>query len=372
MKLRRAVARKGRSKMAVVCRGGNYYAVVRVDGVQRWIACGKSKRKAQLLHDEYIVKARRGELLIPKPITFTEFSKLFIDDYATISLKPVTVSMYRSSLSLYLIPAFGRYKMTSIRPDDVQRFVSKLVREGRLSSKSIRNILVPLRRMFTLAMQWGYAGTNPAKGIALPPKEDTEMEFLAPEQMRLLIEATAPEWRALVALGCLCGLRKGECLGLTWDNVLWDEHRLHIRQSLWGGKLQQPKTKKSLAKIPMPETVENLLLDRMMVSPASELNLVFCRQDGSPLRADFVNRGILAPALELAGVPKVTFHGLRHSFVAAHITAGTPLKVIQELARHASIQTTMDRYGHLTPETKEDAARRLEAAVWGGSGIRKD
>lgn len=358
--------------MSVVCRNGNYYAVVRIDGRQRWLACGKNKRRAKALHDEYVVKARRGELVIPKPITFEDFSKLWLEDYCAIRLKPVTVAEYRGYLKKYLVPAFGHMRMTAIRSDAVQRYVSDLVREGRLKPKSIRNQLVPLKRMFTVAIQWGYATANPAEHIALPKNVTDEMTFLTAGQMRQLIESTEPEWKALVSLGCLCGARKGECLGLTWDSVLWNEHRLHIRQSLWGGVLQEPKTPKSMAKIPMPKTVENLLLERMTVSPASEMNLVFCREDGSPLRPDFVNRGILQPALDRAGLPRVTFHGLRHSFVAAHITAGTPIKVIQELARHASIQTTMDRYGHLTPETKESAARRLEEAVWGTQGIRED
>ncbi len=351
--------------MAIVERNGNYYAVVRVDGVQRWLSCGTSKRRAQVLHDEFTVKARRGELHIPKPITFREFADLFIMDYAKVALKPVTVKEYEGYLRKYLVPAFGDKKMTAIQPEHVQKYVSRLVREGRLSPKSIRNQMIPFRRIFTIAMQWGYASSNPVKGIALPRKERNEIAFLTPEQMRRLMEATDTQWKGLIALGCMCGMRKGECLGLTWDNVLWAEHRINVRQSMWNGELQEPKTPRSVAKIPMPKAVEDFLLERMTLSPASEMNLVFCRDDGSPLRADWVNRGVLTPALKKAGLPHVTFHGLRHSFVAAHLAAGTPMKVIQELARHSSIQVSMDMYGHLTPETKEDAARRLEEAVWG-------
>ena len=95
------------------------------------------------------------------------------------------------------------------------------------------------------------------------------------------------------------------------------------------------------------------------------MNLVFCRKDGSPLRAEYVNFKIMKSALAKAGLPHVTFHGLRHSYVAAQIAAGTPIKVIQELARHSSVQTTLDRYGHLLPDSKEDAAAKLEEMMWG-------
>lgn len=346
-------------------RNGNFYAVVRVDGRQRWLAAGTSKRKAQMLHDEWVVKARKGELVIPKPITLAEFAELFIEDYCKVALKPVTISEYEGYLTKYLIPAFGSMRMSSIRHEHVQRYVSRLVREGRLSPKSIANQLVPLRRMFTIAQQWGYANHNPAKGIALPRSERKEMSILAPREMRLLIDATPVEWKALIAVGCLLGLRKGEALGLQWDAVLWDEHRIDVRKSLWGGQLQEPKTKKSSAKVPMTRRVEALLMERMTLSPASELDLVFCRVDGSPLRPDWVNRGLLEPALKKAGLPRVSYHQLRHSCISAHIAAGTNVKVVQELARHASIQTTLDLYSHVLPESKLKAAKVLEEAVWG-------
>jgi len=351
--------------MSVVEKRGCYYAVIYVDGKQRWLAAGKSKKKAQVLHDEWLVKSRKGELQIPKAIIFAEFAQIWLTDYCEVKLKPVTIKEYRGYLNKYLIPAFGRMKMTAIRPEHVQRHVTALVKEGRLKPKTIKNQIVPVKRMFALAMQWGYANQNPAENIALPRIENPDIPFLAPEQMRELIEATDPQWKSLIALACMCGLRKGECLGLTWDNVLWKTHFIHVKQSLWNGNLQTPKTKKSIAKIPMPRTVEALLLERMTISPASEMNLVFCRKDGSPLRQEYVNHGILKPALEATGLPRVTFHGLRHSFVAAHIAQETPMKVIQELARHSSIQTTLDRYGHLLPDSKEDAAAKLEDVMWG-------
>jgi integrase len=59
---------------------------------------------------------------------------------------------------------------------------------------------------------------------------------------------------------------------------------------------------------------------------------------------------------------------LRHSFVAGLISENVPIKVIQELARHASVQTTLDKYGHILPESGEDAIEKLEAAIWGARG----
>ena len=362
--------------MSLFQRNGRYYAILYVTDEkgrrQRWIPLGSatkiSKKEAQAAHDELAVRNHRQELVIPTPITFREFSEIWLRDYCEVTLKPVTISEYRGYLRKYLLPKFGAMKMTAIRSTHVQQHVSGLVRQGNLKPKTIRNQMVPMKRIFELAIRWGYATTNPAERIALPRQEHNEIAFLSPDQVRLLIEATDPEWKALIALGAMCGLRKGECLALDHSGVLFSEKRIHIKQSLWNGQLQEPKTKRSIAKVPMSPTVEALLMDRLLICPPSPLNLVFCRADGSPLRADWVNRGVLAPALERAGLPRVTFHGLRHSFVAGLISENVPIKVIQELARHASVQTTLDKYGHILPESGENAIEKLEVAIWGARG----
>lgn len=352
-------------------RNGRWYAIVYIDKRQKWIPLGStktlSKKQALAAHDELSLRNQRHELVIPPPITFQEFSEIWLRDYAEIMLKPVTISEYRGYLRKYLIPKFGSMKMTQIRPSMVQQHIASLVRQGNLKPKTIRNQMVPMKRMFELAIQWGYATSNPAAKVALPRQEHEEIAFLSPEQVRLLVEATDPQWKALIALGAMCGLRKGECLGLQHSAILWTEHRIKICRSLWNGELQDPKTKRSIATLPMPSKVEALLMERVVMCPASDMNLVFCRDDGSPLRPDYVNRGILAPALEKAGLPRITFHGLRHSFVAGLIQQNVNVKVVQELARHTSIQTTLDKYGHVLPESKEDAIVLLEQAIWGSA-----
>jgi integrase len=93
----------------------------------------------------------------------------------------------------------------------------------------------------------------------------------------------------------------------------------------------------------------------------------FILGDGpNPITNTLPNK-LLKRTLARAGLPSVTFHGLRHSFVAAHIAAGTPVKAIQEMAGHASITTTMDRYGHLLPQSNEQAARAIQDAVFGSA-----
>jgi len=130
------------------------------------------------------------------------------------------VKDYQGYLDKYLIPAFGHMRMASIQAEHVQRHVANLVREvvcGPRASEPTGTAQAHVR----VAKQWGYANDNPAESISLPRDQHTEVAFLSPTQMRALIEHTDPQWQALIALCCMCGLRKGECLGLTFDCILW-------------------------------------------------------------------------------------------------------------------------------------------------------
>lgn len=350
--------------MAVVLKGNNYYVVIRVDGKQKWVPAGKNKKQAYALHSEMTYKSSRDELVIPKAVLFKDFVDLWLKDYCAVTLKPSTLSDYTNTLKRHMIPEWGHMRLTAIRHDHVQRFVSQRVSDGNLKAKTIRNMVIPLKRLYAVANQWGYATHNPAKNLALPRVEKVEIAFLTAPQMRQLIEATEPEWRALIACACLLGTRKMESVAITRECLLFAEHAIVIKGSLYNGKIVEPKTSNSVARLPMPSMLESLIKERLLMASPNPQNLVFCHKDGRPLRSEFITRNILNPAIEKAGVPRVTFHGLRHSCIAAHIQAGTSLPILQKLARHASIQTTIDRYGHLVPEATEDAVKRLEEAIW--------
>ena len=350
--------------MCVVQKGDNYYVVIRLDGRQKWVPAGKSKKQANALNLEMTYKASRDELVIPKPMLFKDFVDLWLQDYCAVTLKPGTVSDYTNTLKKHMVPLWGHIRMTAIRNDRVQRYISDLVSENRLKPKTIRNQIVALKRMYSVANQWGYATHNPAKNLALPRLQQVEIAYLTAPQMRQLIEATEDEWKALIACACLLGTRKMETAAITKECLLFKEHAIQIKGSLYNGKIAEPKTGNSVARLPMPAMLESLMRERTLMSAPNPENLVFCHKDGRPLRSEYITRNILNPALKKAGLPAVTFHGLRHSCIAAHIQAGTSLPVLQKLARHASIQTTIDRYGHLLPEATDDAVRRLEESVW--------
>ena len=102
----------------------------------------------------------------------------------------------------------------------------------------------------------------------------------------------------------------------------------------------------------------------------NDLYLIFCRQDGTPLDPDTVSKIEFHRILKSAGIRRIRFHDLRHTYASLLVAQGESPKYIQCQLGHSSIQVTLDRYGHLMPDVNEAAAARLEDQVF-GPPIRK-
>lgn len=195
------------------------------------------------------------------------------------------------------------------------------------------------------------------------------MHFLSQEELSTLIGATPLEHRALIATACLTGMRRGELLALSWDDVDFLNSRLHVRRAVSGRKIAEPKSKYSRRVISIPTTLMEMLkseqLRQAVELPENPDNLVFPNQCGHLMDHSTLMRHVFWPALKRAGLPRVRFHDLRHSFASMLIHRGENVKYIQRVLGHSSIQTTLDVYGHLLPEAGAEAAERLEQAFFG-------
>jgi len=357
--------------MSLVKKGNVFYAVIYVDGKQRWIRCGNQRREAKRKHDQLVVEAATGDLRAESTITFSEFADQWVAAYAAVRLKRSTYKEYTCYLRVHLTPYFGHMRLKSITPQMVQTYVAFKVKEGRLNAKSVRNHMVVMKRMLTSAVDWGLINSNPASKTILPRIPQVEMAFLTPEDVRKLLDATPEGWsRLLIATACLTGARKGELLALQHEDWSLEKQTITIKRTLYDGVLQEPKSMRSVRVLPMPASVAHMY-ETLVPIGIEPSNFVFRQADGTPLANGTPNR-ILNRALEKAGLEKVTFHALRHTFVALAVAGGVPIKVIQELAGHASIQTTLDRYGHLLPESRADAASAVEMCVFQTSDTGDD
>lgn len=343
----------------------------------------------------------RGEYRAPARIRFDVFAAEWLDDYARVHVRPKTFEGYEGVLRVHLLPQFGRMFLGDITRKSIDAFVAdwstcgpayqerlraareaELVRAAREdrpprpvrlghSPKTIANALVPLREMLGHAVEWGYLTANPAIGVRRPRVESghDEMRALDADQVGRLLEHAPAEGRALLLCAVTTGLRRGELLGLRWGDVDWDAGRLWVRRSVGhDGEFQQPKTRGSVRAVAMPATLVWTLREHRMASCFKELDdLVFPSERGTPLDGGNMVKRFLLPALRAARLPHVRFHDLRHTYASLLIAQGAHPKLISEQLGHASVQITLDRYGHLMDQSYGDASAQLEAALFGGN-----
>ncbi|MGH8472575.1 MAG: tyrosine-type recombinase/integrase [Gammaproteobacteria bacterium] len=215
--------------------------------------------------------------------------------------------------------------------------------------------------------------SNPAEGTKLPGSSRrshdlVEANIFTPIEARALLDACDARWRMIVMTAVMSGLREGELLGLRWGDIDWNARQIYVRQQYTGGRFSEVKTKASRRRVDLSgELVAGLRRWRLECPPGTH-DLVFPNTVGRPDNpGTLLTRGFY-PALRRAGLRKIRFHDLRHTFASLLIANGEHPKRIQALMGHSSINVTMDVYGHLMPEGGGEVADRLGALVFCGSG----
>jgi integrase len=310
---------------------------------------------------------RNGKFrLTRKGITMAAFIAKWEEDYLLVRqqlgrLKESTLVGYRVNLRHHIGPFFGQMRIDEIALPHVREFI-KTVLAKQLAPATVLKVVALLKEMFKHAVQWGYLDANPAQYVERPRVEIEEMQILTPPEIRCLLEAAEEPVRTMILCAVLTGMRRGELLGLKWEDIDFERNRIQVRRSLWRGQLISPKSRRSRRAIDLAPTLKAALA---RLPSRFKGETVFTAADGGRIDPDnFINRD-WARTLRRSRLRRIRFHDLRHTYASLLIAQGAHPKYIQVQLGHASIQTTLDRYGHLMPETHEAEARKLDRLVFG-------
>lgn len=385
-------------KANMMQRGKSWVVYFRADGQQVWKSF-KVKEEAERYLAEERLKLARGEYHSPVKVTFREFAAKWLR-HTEGRVAAKTFEGYEGVLRVHVLPEFGERQLTQITLEALDEFLgdwlaggphfrereramnelekqkaaaadrpARKVTLGR-SPKTVANAVVPLKSMLSQAVRWHYLSSSPAAEVRRPRVERShdEMRPLTPAEIRKLVDAgPSPEAKTLLLLAATTGMRRGEVLGLRWGDVDHSAGRVWVRRSIGkDGRAQQPKSQRSVRAIAAtPTLLSELRLHRMRSEHKSEDDYVFASEAGTPLDGNNMVRRYLAPALRKAGMEAIRFHDLRHTFASLLIAQGEHPKLISEQLGHASVQITLDRYGHLMDQSYGDASGRLEAVLFG-------
>jgi integrase len=305
-----------------------YKVFAGLDGLgKRKFICGTVPTKKDAEKEARRLEGLRDQssLTLPSKETVAAYLRSWLENTKKGSVRERTWSGYSDYLRRYLenpppgAPPFGRVRMDKLSPEHLQRFYGWM-REGRgLAAGTIRQVHAVLRQGLAHATRTGAIGRNPAAGdlIVLPKIERREVRAMSKVEARRFLESAQEDrYHALWVLLLTCGLRPSEAFALTWEDVDWEEGRIHIQRSLTrqgveGWKIVPPKTSRGRRVVVLPEVALKALRgwrkiqieERLETGPKwKDHGFVFTTKTGLPLDSTNLNSENYLSVMQRAGL----------------------------------------------------------------------
>jgi integrase len=324
-----------------------------------------TKKQAWVVADSILRQLNLGHHRPQSVRTLAEFAK---NDWAPTvlpTLKYSTQRYYGYVLDTHILPAIGDRRLCDLTREEVQAFLTAKLKVG-LAWETVAHMKHTLSKMLSTAVEWGYSSENVATMVKLPRRvPGPPRAFLTEDQAKKLLAVLDEPGRTIVLTLLLTGCRIGEVLALRWKHVDLNRGVLHIRESVYQGHFGSPKTLSSIGDLPLGPKVVNAL-SRHRQKQGSEPHpdaLVFPNEKGGPHDTHNLLWRVLYPACKTARVPRVSWHGLRHSHATLLNSQGESVKTIQAQLRHSSARVSLEIYTHAVPQHQRDAVERLEQVI---------
>jgi len=276
---------------------------------------------------------------------------------------------YQTVINGHIKPHIAGTAINTITPVHVQRFYT-LLKEGGVGGRTCEIAHQVLNSAFRKAVQLRLLPSNPCASVDRPKAKTKEQETWTREQaLRFLEAAEGDRLEALYVLALTTGARQGELFGLCWSNFDEGQGRLLIERqaSEVKGKITFTKPKTNAGKRAVALSgfaIEALKAHQEKMTnaklPTGDKDLIFTDRDGGPLRKSNTVRRSFSPLIEKAKIPRIVFHGIRHTHATLALADGANIKVLSERLGHADVRTTLRVYAHAIPSMQEQEADRIQ------------
>lgn len=357
---------------------------------------GKTQEEVARQLEEIIASIEEGTYIRPNQHTLLSWLRKWLHTYAEPTLRPATFTNYELIIERHFNTKLGNVKLKNISTRMLQNFFNEKLVSGRADKKSgglSPRTLKNMKYMLHVALDQAYFDelipSNPVNGVRLPVPDGPEQRVLRPEEKERIC-AHAATIRTFPAQGVIllltCGLRRGELLGLQWQDVDLEDGIMKIRHTLSRLKkfdvsksaypyirldayapetnrtalyLGPVKTKKAVRTIYLPARAKEALLVIREISTEfadvkSDFNphdLVFCTEEGHPFEAKVLEEGFQKILADLH-LKSVNLHATRHTFATEALQKTTDIVTVSEILGHTKPSTTLDMYGHTFDERK--------------------
>ncbi|QCR33588.1 tyrosine-type recombinase/integrase [Lysinibacillus sp. SGAir0095] len=332
----------------------------------------KTKKEAQLELSRIQLEIFKGTFTKQAAETYQDVFKLWIVQYE----KSVQESTFVKTTGLFknhILPSLGHYRISNINVDVCQKHVNEWF--NRL--QKFRTVKAYSSKVLDFAMKRGLIQSNPMKLVETPirleqPDDDGLENFYTREQLLTFLKCLEKEnnYKAYVFFRLLAysGMRKGEALALTWNDINFKDSEIRINKALSRGKDNQLYVKTTKNKKARTIKMDNSTMDILRnwrkkqeqdylvlgYSTTSLKQLVFSNEVNSFLQPTKTRKWIIYVQKKY-NLDKITTHGLRHTHCSLLFEAGATIPEVQERLGHDDVQTTMNIYTHVTNKAKENA-----------------
>jgi integrase len=380
-------------------RGGKiqvlWYVVVDVgqgdDGrrQQKWHGGFKTRRDAERALSEVVQSLEKQTYVTPQRLSLAEFARDKWLPMMGTQVKHSTWDSYRRNLELHVFPVLGGTQLQQITAGHLNGLYRSLLGSGHqngtsgLAPKTVRNIHIAISKLLSDAVDRGLISRNIATSAKAPkPRKTglTEICFWTPEELSAFLHSMKDDrLYALWHLAAMTGMRRGELLGVRWEDIDCAARRLSVRQAVisvaYEVSVTTPKSHTARV-IDLDSHSVEVLRQHRAAQDAERATAgddygqsvrVFRKADGTAIHPD-VLRTMFDRRVKMSGVKRIRFHDLRHTHATIGLRAGVPVKVMSERLGHATPAFTLQQYAHVIPGMQAAAAEAIANLIAGSPG----
>ena len=362
---------------------------IKKDGARKrkWHSFKGTKREAQVECARLIAAIDEGAYVEKNKLTVKQFLNDRLAAWeAAKRIAPKSAERYRELLDGQILPHLGEKLLQKLTVKDVEDWHGTLISSGRkdgkggIAARSVGHAHRLLNRMLKEAQRFDLIVKNPiVDNESLPKVRQQEVQIVSEDQLPVLLEKIRGHKIEPVALLALfCGLRRGEILALKWGNIDLDRSVLRVRHSLeetraGGVRFKEPKSKAGRRDVTLPDVVVGVLRRhrieqlelraKLGLGRPSDDDLVFWQLNGQPIGPRHFSANVWPAAARKIGMPKITFHSLRHTHASQLIAAGVDVVTISKRLGHSWPNITLGTYAHLFATSDERAAKAINEAL---------
>ncbi|MBR5298726.1 MAG: site-specific integrase [Bacteroidales bacterium] len=293
----------------------------------------------------------------PKTPYFKQYTEQWWKLYKLPKLRHTTRTTYRNLLDNHILPYFGKMRLEEIGTNTIQTFYNE---NGCKAKSTVRQMSILLHQIFDMAVEDGHMRMNPteSKRLAMPTKKKKREALAASDVKDILanLDKLEGQERLLIGLLLLTGMRRGEALGLCWENIDWGKKLICVEQAVTFFNNQpvvgETKSDAGNCVIPLDKQLEEVL------TPMKKEKGFVIGDGEKPLTERTFTRmwERIGRKIDLHGA---TPHIFRHTYITLAASSGIDVKTLQSIAGHADIKMTMDRYAHKREEKVMEAGQMI-------------